>query len=614
MRSASTPQKSSTHRAPQNTASKASRSHIRRSPSYLFLQGTIYYFRYVFPEEMKRRFNLREIRLSLRTGFILEARTNARQLRAYLEELLMKKKDETLTRADIRTKLAAKLEELLNSCPEKQPPSMSVIRQRMDKLRQDFLDSADANLYKPVPGVLIDKDGNFSDVSPSTGLDHAYQMFMKDATNSPEMLLAYYYPDAIIRLLKDKVFKPHELTRESILQILNEYHKTQITINRILAERENGNFGYERQFYTNSSEETNKIDNIQNQCKQLSLSELIEKYISTKISDKQWTERNIATHRGRIETIIDILGDKNVMSISRDDIRNYRDILTKLPPNRKKEKKYKDKSIGDIIAMQPTSTLSIKTINVILQTISGMFEWGIREGLIEKNPARGLTFKDERQESELRSPFSSEEIKTIFFSGDYTQDRFKNPAYYWVPLIGLYTGMRLEEICQLHCGDIYKEEGIWVIDININSNDNLHDKELKTKNAVRKIPVHTVLQRLGLIDYLKKIKKESVRLFPLLNKTKKSPKYGKQVGKQFSAWLKRKKLKTDTKSFHSLRHTFSDFFKVRNMHSDLFRQIFGHEIPELAGRQYGSKFSVKQCYTDLISILEYEGEPKGGQP
>ena len=165
--------------------------------------------------------------------------------------------------------------------------------------------------------------------------------------------------------------------------------------------------------------------------------------------------------------------------------------------------------------------------------------------------------------------------------------------------------MRLEGICQLHCEDIYKDnDGIWIIDICEESNDGLHDKRLKTKNAKRKIPIHEELIRSGLISYLDETRNISIRLFPKLNRTEKTNKYGKHVGKYFSNLLAKKKIKKG-KSFHSLRHAFSNFFKVRHLHNDVFRQIFGHTIPELAGRQYGDRFSSKQCYEELIKILDY---------
>lgn len=120
-----------------------------------------------------------------------------------------------------------------------------------------------------------------------------------------------------------------------------------------------------------------------------------------------------------------------------------------------------------------------------------------------------------------------------------------------------------------------------------------------------KIPVHQDLIELGLIDYRNRLAEHSIRLFPELNKTDNSPKYGKQVGKQFSALVKKKQI-TGKKSFHSLRHTFSNYFKKLNMHNDIFRQIFGHEATELAARQYGSKFPVKQCYDELISKIKWK--------
>ncbi|MBD5416530.1 MAG: site-specific integrase [Desulfovibrio sp.] len=297
------------------------------------------------------------------------------------------------------------------------------------------------------------------------------------------------------------------------------------------------------------------------------------------------------------------MGDIPLSEIDRNKIREFRDILRKLPPNRHK-KEYGNKTAQELIALNLKETLNIKTINVTMQAISGMFEWGIEEGYLETNPARNLSIKDNRQVIELREAFTEQEVRKIFFSGDYLSSAFKNPAYYWVPLIGLYTGMRLEEICQLHTRDIYQEDELWIIDINLDSNDGINDKILKSKNAIRKIPIHNDLVEFGFIKYCNDMKQNSNRLFPLLNKTDKSPKYGKQVGKQFSNWIKNKGI-FGKKSFHSLRHTFSDYFKKRNLQSDIFTQVFGHEQVRLSIKQYGSKFSVLQCYNEVISKLHW---------
>ncbi|MFT4302617.1 MAG: hypothetical protein QM579_12785 [Desulfovibrio sp.] len=68
-------------------------------------------------------------------------------------------------------------------------------------------------------------------------------------------------------------------------------------------------------------------------------------------------------------------------------MRELRDTLRKLPPSRKKSPKYRGKSIAEILAMPYSTTLSIKTVNVIVEAISSMYEWAIREQLLAFNPA-----------------------------------------------------------------------------------------------------------------------------------------------------------------------------------------------------------------------------------
>lgn len=85
-----------------------------------------------------------------------------------------------------------------------------------------------------------------------------------------------------------------------------------------------------------------------------------------------------------------ILGDINIYDINRDLMRDFREKLRKLLPHRTAKKEYKNKAVDKLIAMNLENTLNIKTINDTLEAISGMFEWAIREGVLEKNPAKGL--------------------------------------------------------------------------------------------------------------------------------------------------------------------------------------------------------------------------------
>ena len=311
-------------------------------------------------------------------------------------------------------------------------------------------------------------------------------------------------------------------------------------------------------------------------------------------------------HISVLNNVVEIMGDVDVNSITRQDMRDFRDALEKLPATRKRSKIFRNKTIDELLKMEHENTLTTKTVNNIVESISSMFQWGIREELITNNPAKGLSKPEELVDIDKKQPLSEEDIRKIFFSGDYIPKNFKKPSHYWVPLIGLYTGMRLEEICELHTEDVYQDkDGIWIFDIQLFNTDNLNDKFLKTANAKIFVPIHDDLIKFGLIEYLAEIKQKSIRLFPDLNKTAKTTKYGKQVSKQFTKLLKEKGI-TGKKSFNSLRHSFSNYFKMRDLHTDVFRQVFGHEIPNLAGNTYGERFSAKICYEKIISKLHYQ--------
>lgn len=338
-------------------------------------------------------------------------------------------------------------------------------------------------------------------------------------------------------------------------------------------------------------------------------SEAVEKYIAAKLQENAWKPHNVPDIRTRLLNFVEIKGDMPIEDISRQDMRSFMETLQKLPPHRNKNKKYAGKSITEVLAMNPEQTLNVATINTALEAVGSLLEWYVREGILDRNPARGLQVKDTRQAIDLREAFSRDDLERIFAHPKFTQGKFIHPAYFWIPLIGLFTGMRLEEIAQLFCKDIYqdKECSLWVIDVNDIGQDELGlGKSLKNKNAHRRIPIHQALIELGLLEYCAQVAKaKHIRLFPELKRTARTPKLGKQPGKQFSAVVNEVLGNPEKKSFHSLRHTFADFYKLKGLQTDNFRQLYGHDTPELATKQYGSRFPMELQYAEVIEKLDY---------
>ncbi len=80
-------------------------------------------------------------------------------------------------------------------------------------------------------------------------------------------------------------------------------------------------------------------------------------------------------------------------------------------------------------------------------------------------------------------------------------------AAYWIPILGLYTGARIGELCQLAAADIEKTDGVDLIHIT----DQGEGQSVKTTAGRRLVPVHPELVRLGFLEYADAIEKKDRR-------------------------------------------------------------------------------------------------------
>ena len=334
----------------------------------------------------------------------------------------------------------------------------------------------------------------------------------------------------------------------------------------------------------------------------ISLSSAIAGMADAKLSDGIWRAHTKDDHLSRLKHLLEYFGeDRDITTITPDEMREFRDTLRKLPPNYNKIQKFKNKTVYQLALMNHEKTMSENRVKNLMVTASSLFEWFVQKGTLVKNPAKALVSKKSKRPLDEKPPFSKSDLEAIFSHPDFIKNKLKKPSYFWVPLIGLFTGMRLEEICQLHCADIYQVDDLWVIDCN--SNDG---KKLKNLNANRVIPIHDELVKLGLLDYHQQTNAQGYkRLFPELSITDKTTKYGKQPAKKFKDVIKKLSL-DDKKSFNSLRHTFADYFKNNRIADiDAFDYVFGHEIKRLAASRYGGRFKTETTYKEVISKLNY---------
>ncbi|WP_299772999.1 site-specific integrase [uncultured Pseudoteredinibacter sp.] len=331
------------------------------------------------------------------------------------------------------------------------------------------------------------------------------------------------------------------------------------------------------------------------------LSSALKKYLAEK--RKTWNPKAIdANERNlglKIETFIQIVGDRDCATLNTSHVLDYKGKLLQLPANRTKRKEYRSLSLAEVLDMEiPEShLLSAETLSGHLNKVSAFLDWGYRNGLMKadlKLPLQRVIKKPKRAISQ-RDAFSPDDLKKLFNSDQYLNGNHKQPSHFFVPLLALFTGARQNELCQLYKTDVYREQetGIWVLDINENGDE----KHLKKPSHARMVPIHPQLIELGFINFVESTTTE--RLFTDL-KFKRDG-----YGQSFSRWFNETYRNSnncnvgqgigESKNFHSFRHTF--ITKMMNEYD-----IPQHKIAHIVGHRPNDGSETTQRYTKLTEI------------
>jgi integrase len=345
------------------------------------------------------------------------------------------------------------------------------------------------------------------------------------------------------------------------------------------------------------------------------ISNLIDEYLEETKRQKDLREKTIVEYRSVLEMMVEIIGDFPINELSQKHGRLFSSSIEKLPPRRKFDGRYKNKSIKEIIKMDVKLTMDTRTINTLIQRCSTWLNWVIKKGYYEdRNVFHGKSISSKKGKSVItRQPFNEKQLKLIF-GKNYLDRSLNSPShckfvFYWVGILGLFHGTRLQETTQLHINDIYPLRKIWVIDIN----DKTKDKKLKTLHSNRIIPLHQTLIDLGFLDYIRILEQNGKeRLFHELTLGRDG--YTKNPSKFFNDYLRELGIKSPTKKydFHSLRHTCNNsliqndvFEEYRNDYlgwgqTGMSKNVYGKPFePPILQKRCSKKISYKIKWNDL---------------
>lgn len=322
-------------------------------------------------------------------------------------------------------------------------------------------------------------------------------------------------------------------------------------------------------------------------------------------------------YRAAINTFIKIVGDKPLHELAIKDQNRFEDVNVKLPVNSTKVVAARGLSIDEmlLLGLEPISLQNAKNIapraNVFL-------EWAFRrEG--RKPPFKLLErikVTKKRKVVDKRRAFSDDELRSVFDSNTLGVGNQPSPYMFWVPLIGVHSGMRINEIAQLTLADLELHDGVHCFNVTDLPDpdeeaelvDALAGKTLKTEAARRFVPIHPRLLDLGLLQYAKALGDAGMtRLFPDLLGGRDGP--GQPASKQFGRYCDRIGLTDPALVFHSFLHGAVGRMRSKMVPKELRKVVIGHSLLEDTHDGYGdmqNDNAVKDRY-DAIAALNFDG-------
>ena len=340
------------------------------------------------------------------------------------------------------------------------------------------------------------------------------------------------------------------------------------------------------------------------------LSERIEKFLS-QMKVQERSETNHFDTAFTLKVFLGLVGDKDLSEVSPDDLDVFMDGLAHWPANAGKKPAYRGLSPKQVLKkakQRQDKGLAPRTKEKHLDRLRLFFNNCMERRLIAYNPCKGLRITNKMQdEQEGRLPFDEQDLLIIFSTDNFSHSHDK-PSKYWGPILGLYTGARVNELGQLRVDDLEQVDGVWGIHIR---------HQVKNKSSKRFLPLHPELLKLGFVEYVDEVRGYGFEhVFPGLPWGVHGP------GDPIADWFNRLHLRatckiTDaTKTFHSFRHTFASTAERSGLSDSRIARLTGHSTgSSVLRRHYIQPSTLQERWEDMGKIrfpdLNIEQPTKG---
>jgi integrase len=255
-------------------------------------------------------------------------------------------------------------------------------------------------------------------------------------------------------------------------------------------------------------------------------SEEADQFREAQLRRKVWEQQTGLQARKTYALFAEYFSDRPLASFTRRDAARFKELLEDLPANYGKAAEYRGIRAEQVVERSKSldvQRLSPRTVQRHFAALASLWASVIEHGRADTNVFADWKFAASKRARDQRQMWEKDELQALFSSpvwtGCQSANRRSKPGSvilrdekFWLPLIAVFSGMRQEEICQLRLTDVRQVEDIWIFDLNMRTG-----QQLKNANAIRQVPVHAELIRLGFLAYADEQRKtDKDLLFPNL--------------------------------------------------------------------------------------------------